>query len=62
MSTIKTGLTLSEAAEQFAVTRAKLPPPGEEFRGPEDAQNFTNCQQALIELQNAALRESRKPE
>jgi hypothetical protein len=57
--TIKTGLTLEEAAEQYAETRATLPPAGEEFRGPEDARNFQACQEALFELQRAALRSAK---
>jgi hypothetical protein len=52
----KTELTLQEAAEAYAIARAKLPEPGQEFRGPDDAANFNAFSRALFELERAAQR------
>lgn len=48
--------TLVEAAEAYAVARSKLPEPGQEFHGPNDAQHFAAFCEALLELERAALR------
>lgn len=47
--------TLAEAALHYAQARAKLPPPGKEFHGPEDASNFKAYFVALLALERAAM-------
>lgn len=54
MSTEDHDLTLEEAADAYAAARAKLPAPGQEFHGPEDARNFTACFKAKLALERAA--------
>lgn len=48
-------LTLIEAADRYATARAKLPAPGKEFRGPQDAANFQAYFVALLALERAAM-------
>jgi cell division septation protein DedD len=48
-------LTLMEAADLYASARAKLPAPGKEFHGPDDAKNFQAYTVALLALERAAM-------
>lgn len=56
----KTELTLQEAADAYAAAKAKLPPPGREFRGPEDARRFQAAAEAFFELERAAIRSAQR--
>lgn len=46
---------LLDAAVLYARTRAKLPAPGKEFHGPDDARNFQEYFVALLALERAAM-------
>lgn len=49
------GSELHEAAVTYAMACAKLPPPGEQFHGPEDAVNFRAAHDAWLRLERVCL-------
>lgn len=48
-------LSLMEAAETYAAARCKLPAPGKQFHGPDDAKNFKAYFVALLAYERAAM-------